>query len=72
MSGSSSTSRVDKFTSWTLNSSYENVWYTTWGGTNDYSKPTSIRGVKPVIELNSNVTISSGNGTSASPYTLNY
>ena len=30
------------------------------------------RGIRPVIELNPSVKIKSGNGTAASPYTLEY
>ena len=63
MSGSTSSARVDRFTSWTLNSNITKVWYTTWGGTSDYSEPTDTRGVRPVIDLSPNVKIQSGNGT---------
>jgi len=72
MSGSTSSARVDRFTAWTLNSNVTKVWYTTWGGTSDYSDSTDTRGVRPVIDLSPVVKIKSGNGTATSPYVLEY
>ena len=72
MSGSTSTSRVDKFTYWTLNSANQNTWFISWGGTSEYSPATDVRGVRPVITLDNSVKIKSGNGTASSPYELEY
>ncbi|MBE6140829.1 MAG: DUF5011 domain-containing protein, partial [Firmicutes bacterium] len=72
MSGSSSTSRINSFTSWTINSNVSQVWYSTWAGTMDYSSATDLRGIKPVINLNPAVTIASGTGTAQNPYELIY
>ena len=49
------------------------AWYTTWAGTSDIlSKTDDIRAIRPVINLNTKVTIKSGQGTANSPYKLAY
>ncbi len=74
MSGSSNTSRTPNFTSWLLNyNSYNNnVWFTSSAGTSEYSSISDVRGVRPTITLKSTVRITSGNGTSTSPYVIAY
>ena len=78
MSGTSSTGRVDHFTYWT--SSYlddptygKYAWFETWSGAiNSALNRTDIRGLRPLINIKSNISIKSGTGTANDPYILNY
>ena len=78
MSGTSSTGRVDAFTYWTANyvndtANNKYAWFISWAGTSGYAfNQIDIRGLRPVINLNSNLTIKSGTGTASDPYILNY
>ena len=78
--GGSYNTNIERFTVWAMNYNSVTVngiktpqWFLTSVGTSDYiSKPSDTRGLKPVINLNPNLTIKSGDGTMNSPYILNY
>ena len=60
---------------WTMSPSYYfNGWacvfYVNSTGNLDWGRVDSTRGVRPVLNLSANVTISSGNGTSETPYVV--
>ena len=65
-------------THWAMNyingSNNENyAWFINWMGSIAYDfNRTDIRALKPVINLNPNISIKSGTGTLNDPYVLNY
>ena len=56
---------------WLLNPySSSNVWFVYNNGSANYSNPSNTRGVRPSINLKSNIQLSGGSGTKDDPYTI--